>query len=199
MKQKCIIQTQFDFAGGFFAQNHSTFRQGTPLRLWERFDFGSTFKPVRLWQRDADRRTLTATPSGPADAPQDGPSLGKRAFWVHMFAKSLFSEHKIDVATCIKFWKQPKSTKVHKKSASGDAGSAGIHSTFKPIRLSFYFARRVQGGECNARRVVRRGVTCLHRAPAALDRPARYSFGCFALRAPHHRGFARRPLLWAVL
>lgn len=69
----------------------------------------------------------------------------------------------------------------------------------KSIRLSFDFARRVPGGERNARRVVRRGVTCLHRAPAALDRPARYSFGCFALRAPHHRGFVRRPLLWAVL
>lgn len=52
---------------------------------------------------------------------------------------------------------------------------------------------------CNARWVVWRGVTCLHRALAALGRPARYSFGCFALRAPHHRGFARRPLLWAVL
>ena len=67
MKQKCIIQTQFDFAGDFFAQNHSTFRQGMSLRLWERFDFGSTFKPVRLWQRDADWRTLSAAPSGPAD------------------------------------------------------------------------------------------------------------------------------------
>lgn len=54
-------------------------------------------------------------------------------------------------------------------------------------------------GHAKPRRVIWRGVTCLHRAPAALDRPARYSFGCFALRAPHHRGFARRPLLWAVL
>ena len=69
----------------------------------------------------------------------------------------------------------------------------------KPIRLSFDFARRVPDGACSARRVIWRGVTCLHRAPAALGMPARYSFGCFALRAPHHRGFARRPLLWAVL
>ena len=67
MKQKYIMQTQFDFAGDFFTQNHSTFRRGIPLRLWERFDFDSTFKPVRLWQRDVDRRTLTAAPSGPAD------------------------------------------------------------------------------------------------------------------------------------
>lgn len=68
----------------------------------------------------------------------------------------------------------------------------------KPIRLSSDFARRGKS-TCNARWVVWRGVTCLHRALAALGRPARYSFGCFALRAPHHRGFARRPLLWAVL
>ena len=54
-------------------------------------------------------------------------------------------------------------------------------------------------GHAKPRRVIWLGVTCLHRAPAALGRPARYSFGCFALRAPHHRGFARRPLLWAVL
>jgi hypothetical protein len=73
MQQKYIIQTQFDFAGDFFTQNHSTFRQGMSLRLWERFDFGSTFKPVRLWQRGVKRRTPTAAPSGPADAPQDGP------------------------------------------------------------------------------------------------------------------------------
>jgi hypothetical protein len=66
------------------------------------------------------------------------------------FAKSLFSEHQIDVATRIKFWKQPKSTKVHKKSAAGDAGSAEIHSTFKTIRLSFDFARRVPYGACKA-------------------------------------------------
>ena len=61
------MQTRFNFAGDFFAQNHSTFRQGIPLRLWERFDFDSTFKPVRLWQQDADRRTLSAASSGPAD------------------------------------------------------------------------------------------------------------------------------------
>lgn len=75
----------------------------------------------------------------------------------------------------------------------------------KFIRLSNRFDFRstlpagFQMGNAKPRRVVRRGVTCLHRAPAALDRPARYSFECFALRAPHHRGFARRPLLWAVL
>jgi hypothetical protein len=55
------------------------------LRLWERFDFGSTFKPVRLWQRDADWRTLSAAPSGPADMlPRTAPSWAKCAFWVHI-------------------------------------------------------------------------------------------------------------------
>ena len=72
--------------------------------------------------------------------------MGKMCLLGAYFAKSLFSEHQIDVATCIKFWKQPKSTKVHKKSAAGDAGSAEIHSTFKPIRLSFDFARKVTDG-----------------------------------------------------
>lgn len=100
-------------------QDHSTFRQGITLRLWERFDFGSTFKPVRLWQQGVKRRTLTAAPSGPADAPQDGPQLGKMCLLGAYFAKSLFSEHQIDVVTRIKFWKQPKSTKVHKKAPPG--------------------------------------------------------------------------------
>ena len=103
MKQKYIINTQIDFAGDFFAQNHSTFRQGMPLQLWERFDFGSTFKLVRLWQRDAKRRTLTAAPSGPADALQDSPQPGKMCFLSAYFAKYQFSEHLIDVATYIKF------------------------------------------------------------------------------------------------
>lgn len=58
-----------------------------PLRLWERFDFGSTFKPVRLWQRGVKRRTLTAAPSGPEDAPQDGPQLGKMCLLGAYFAK----------------------------------------------------------------------------------------------------------------
>lgn len=133
MKQKYIIQTQFDFAGDFFAQNHSTFRQGMPLRLWERFDFDSTFKPVRLWQRGVKRRTLTAAPSGPADAPQDGPQLGKMCLLGAYFAKSLFSEHQIDVVTRIKFWKQPKSTKVHKKAPPG------MPEALKFIRLSNRF------------------------------------------------------------
>ena len=103
MKQKYIMQTQFDFAGDFFTQNHSTFRQGMPLRLWERFDFDSTFKLVRLWQRDAKRRTLTAAPSGPADDPQDGPQPGKMCLLSAYFAKYQFSEHRIDVATHIRF------------------------------------------------------------------------------------------------
>ena len=131
-------------------QDHSTFRQGITLRLWERFDFGSTFKPARLWERGVKRRTLTAAPSGLADAPQDGPQLGKMCLLSAYFAKSLFSEYQIDVVTRIKFLEQPKSTKVHKKSAAGDAGSAEIHSTFKPIRLSFDFARRVPDGACKA-------------------------------------------------
>ena len=81
------MQTQFDFAGDFFAQNHSTFSQGIPIRLWKRFDFGSTFNPVRLWRQDADRRTLPAAPSGPADAPPDGPQLGKMCLLGTYFAK----------------------------------------------------------------------------------------------------------------
>lgn len=119
MKQKCIIQTQFDFAGGFFAQNHSTFRQGTPLRLWERFDFGSTFKPVRLWQRDADRRTLTATPSGPADAPQDGPSLGKRAFWVHISLNNDLANIRLTLQRVLNFGSSQKAQKCIKKRRRG--------------------------------------------------------------------------------
>lgn len=119
MKQKCIIQTQFDFAGGFFAQNHSTFRQGTPLRLWERFDFGSTFKPVRLWQRDADRRTLTATPSGPADAPQDGPSLGKRAFWVHISLNNDLANIRLTLQRVLNFGSSQKAQKCIKKAPPG--------------------------------------------------------------------------------
>jgi hypothetical protein len=87
MKQKRIIQAQFDFAGDFFVQDHSTFRQGITLRLWERFDFGSTFKPARLWERGVKRRTLTAAPSGLADAPQDGPQLGKMCLLSAYFAK----------------------------------------------------------------------------------------------------------------
>ena len=64
-----------------------------PLQLWGRFDFGSTFKPVRLWQRDAKRRILTAAPSGQADAPQDGPQPGKMCLLSAYFAKYQFSEH----------------------------------------------------------------------------------------------------------
>ena len=36
------------------------------------------------------------------------------------------------------------------KKAAGDAGSAEIHSTFKPIRLSFDFARQVPDRACKA-------------------------------------------------
>ena len=119
MKQKCIIQTQFDFAGDFFAQNHSTFRQGIPLRLWKRFDFGSTFKPVRLWQQDADRRTLSAAPSGPADAPQDGPSWAKCAFWVNISLNNDLANIKLTFHRILNFESCKKAQKCIKKRRRG--------------------------------------------------------------------------------
>lgn len=192
------MQTQFDFAGDFFAQNHSTFRQGITLRLWERFDFGSTFKPARLWERGVKRRTLTAAPSGLADAPQDGPSWAECAFRVHISLNNDLANIKLTLQRVLNFRSSPKAQKYIKKAPPGMPEALEFIRLSKPIRLSSDFARRGKS-TCNARWVVWRGVTCLHRALAALGRPARYSFGCFALRAPHHRGFARRPLLWAVL
>ena len=119
MKQKCIIQTRFDFAGDFFAQNHSTFRQGIPLRLWKRFDFGSTFKPVRLWQQDADRRTLSAAPSGPADAPQDGPSWAKCAFWVNISLNNDLANIELTLQRVLNFESCKKAQKCIKKRLRG--------------------------------------------------------------------------------
>lgn len=45
--------------------------------------------------------------------------MGKMCLLSAYFAKSLFSEHQIDVVTRIKFLKHPKSTKVHKKAPPG--------------------------------------------------------------------------------
>jgi hypothetical protein len=184
MKQKCITQTQFDFAGDFFAQNHSTFRQGMPLRLWERFDFGSTFKPVRLWQRDADRRTLSAAPSGPADAPQDGPSWAKCAFWVHISLNNDLANIRLTLQRVLNSGSSQKSTKVHKKAPPG------MPEALEFIRLSNRFDFRstlpagLHMGHAKPRRVIWRGVTCLHRAPAALGS---------ARRRLHPRGSVRPP------
>lgn len=187
MKQKCIMQTQFDFQVGDSSSTLGAFR------LWfdfqNRFNFGSGMQTGAPCPQHLPARRI-CSPGQPPD--------GQMCLLGAYFAKSLFSEHKIDVVTRIKFWKQPKSTKVHKKAPPGMPEALEFIRLSKPIRLSSDFARRGKS-TCNARWVVWRGVTCLHRALAALGRPARYSFGCFALRAPHHRGFARRPLLWAVL
>ena len=139
MKQKCIMQTQFDFQVGDSSSTLGAFR------LWfdfqNRFNFGSGMQTGAPCPQHLPARRI-CSPGQPPD--------GQMCLLGAYFAKSLFSEHQIDGATRIKFWKQPKSTKVHKKSAAGDAGSAEIHSTFKPIRLSFDFARRVPYGACKA-------------------------------------------------
>ena len=211
MKQKCIIQTQFDFVGDFFAQNHSTFRQGIPLRLWKRFDFGSTFKPARLWERGVKRRTLTAAPSGPADDPQDGPSWAKCAFWVHISLNNDLANIKLTLHRILNFESCKKAQKCIKKRLRRcwkrwNSFDFQTDSTFVRLcppgsRWGMQSPRATRRGKstCSARWVIWRGVICLHRAPAALGSPARYSFGCSALHALHHRGFVRRPLLWAVL
>ena len=85
--------------------------QGMSLRLWERFDFGSTFKPVRLWQRGVKRRTLTAAPSGPADAPQDGPSWAKCAFWVHISLNNDLANIKLTLQRVLNFESSQKAQK----------------------------------------------------------------------------------------
>ena len=133
MKQKCIIQTQFDFAGDFFAQNHSTFRQGMSLRLWERFDFGSTFKPARLWEQGVKRRTLTAAPYGPADAPRDGPSWAKCAFWVHISLNNDLANIELTLQRVLNFGGSPKAQKCIKKAPPG------MPEALKFIRLSNRF------------------------------------------------------------
>jgi hypothetical protein len=113
------MQTRFNFGGDFFTQNHSTFRQGMPLRLWECFDFGSTFKPVRLWQRGVKRRTLTAAPSGPADAPQDVPSWAKCAFWVHISLNNDLANIELTLQRVLNFGSSPKAQKCIKKRRRG--------------------------------------------------------------------------------
>lgn len=133
MKQKCIMQTQFDFAGDFFAQNHSTFRQGITLRLWERFDFGSTFKPARLWERGVKRRTLTAAPSGLADAPQDGPSWAECAFRVHISLNNDLANIKLTLQRILNFGSSQKAQKYIKKAPPG------MPEALKFIRLSNRF------------------------------------------------------------
>lgn len=120
MKQKYIMQTQFDFAGDFFVQNHSTFRKGISLRLWERFDFDSTFKPVRLWQRDADWRTLPAASSGPADMiPRTAPSWAKCAFWVHISLNHYLANIKLTLQRILNFEISQKAQKCIKKRRRG--------------------------------------------------------------------------------
>lgn len=113
------MQTQFDFAGDFFAQNHSTFRQGMPLRLWERFDFGSTFKPARLWERGVKRRTLTAAPSGLPDAPQDGPSWAECAFRVHISLNNDLANIRLTLQRVLNFGSSQKAQKCIKKRRRG--------------------------------------------------------------------------------
>lgn len=113
------MQTQFDFAGDFFAQNHSTFRQGITLRLWERFDFGSTFKPARLWERGVKRRTLTAAPSGLADAPQDGPSWAECAFRVHISLNNDLANIRLTLQRVLNFGSSQKAQKCIKKRRRG--------------------------------------------------------------------------------
>lgn len=144
------MQTQFDFAGDFFAQNHSTFRQGITLRLWERFDFGSTFKPARLWERGVKRRTLTAAPSGLADAPQDGPSWAECAFRVHISLNNDLANIRLTLQRVLNFGSGQKAQKYIKKAPPGMPEALKFIRLSKPIRLSFDFARRVPDGACKA-------------------------------------------------
>ena len=120
MKQKYIMQTQFDFAGDFFAQNHSTFRQGMPLRLWERFDFDSTFKPVRLWRagcRLAHHVRSVFRPGGYAS--QNGPSWAKCAFWVNISLNHYLANIKLTLHRALNFGSSPKAQKCIKKRRRG--------------------------------------------------------------------------------
>nr|DAQ62021.1 MAG TPA: hypothetical protein [Caudoviricetes sp.] len=69
----------------------------------------------------------------------------------------------------------------------------------KFIRLSNRFDFRstlpagFQMGHAKPRRVIWRGVTCLHRAPAALGMPARYRLASSDRRLLHPRGSVRPP------
>lgn len=90
-----------------------------PLRPWERFDFGSTFKPVRLWQRGVKRHTLTAAPSGPADTPRDGPSRAKCAFWVNVSLNNDLANIKLTLHRALNFESCKKAQKYIKKRRRG--------------------------------------------------------------------------------
>ena len=94
------------------------------IRLSNPFDFGSRMQTgAPCQQRLPARRICSPGRFRP----------GKMCLLGAYFAKSLFSEHQIDDATCIKFWKQPKSTKVHKKAPPG------MPEALKFIRLSNRF------------------------------------------------------------
>lgn len=188
MKQKCIMQTQFDFQVGDSSSTLGAFR------LWfdfqNRFNFGSGMQTGAPCPQHLPARRI-CSPGQPPD--------GQMCLLGAYFAKSLFSEHKIDVVTRIKFWKQPKSTKVHKKAPPG------MPEALKFIRLSNRFDFRstlpagFQMGHAQPRRVIWRGVTCLHRAPCAPCRPAE----CNCLHSPRRRllqsATARRFLVVCVL
>lgn len=122
MKQKCIMQTQFDFQVGDSSSTLGAFR------LWfdfqNRFNFGSGMQTGAPCPQHLPARRI-CSPGQPPD--------GQMCLLGAYFAKSLFSEHKIDVVTRIKFWKQPKSTKVHKKAPPG------MPEALKFIRLSNRF------------------------------------------------------------
>ena len=98
MKQKYIMQTQFDFAGDFFAQNHSTFRQGIPLRLW--FDF-QTRSTLAAGCRPAHPVRSVFWPGG--YAPQDGPSWAKCAFCVHISLNCYLANIKLTLQRVLNF------------------------------------------------------------------------------------------------
>lgn len=160
------------------------------VRLSNPFDFGSGMQTGAPCPQCLPARRML---------PRTAPSLAKCAFWVHISLNNDLANIRLTLQRVLNFGGSPKAQKCIKKAPPG------MPEALKFIRLSnrFDFSSTLpagfQMGHAKPRRVIWRGVTCLHRAPAALGRPARYSFGCFALRAPHHRGFARRPLLWAVL
>lgn len=120
MKQKCIIQARFDFAGDFFVQDHSTFRQGMSIRLWERFDFGSTFKTdstLAAGCRPAHPVRSTFRPGG--YAPQDSPRMGKCAFWVYISLNNDLANIRLTLQRVLNFGSSQKAQKCIKKRRRG--------------------------------------------------------------------------------